>query len=81
LLLANASLYRAHSGLSPPSYRPMLGAPRKDYRHTADSQILKHSLANHYLESIGFPNVLERFEILQERIGWLLKIRDLTATH
>jgi hypothetical protein len=54
---------------------------RKGYWHTADSQILKHSLTNHYLESIGFPNVLERFEILHERIGRLLKIRALIAAH
>jgi hypothetical protein len=54
---------------------------RQGYRHTAGSQILKHSLTNHYLESIGFPNVLERFEILHERIGRLLKIRAITATY
>jgi hypothetical protein len=42
---------------------------RKGYWHTADSQILKHSLTNYYLESLGFPDVLERFEILHEKIG------------
>jgi hypothetical protein len=54
---------------------------RKGCWHTADSQILKHSLTNHYLETIGFPNVLERFEILHERIGRVLKIRALIAAH
>jgi hypothetical protein len=54
---------------------------RKGYWHTADSRILKHSLTNHYLESIGFPDVLERFEMLHERVGRILKIRALTAAH
>ena len=54
---------------------------RKGYWHTADSQILKHSLTNHYLGSIGFPDVLEQFEMLHERIGRILKIRALIATH
>jgi hypothetical protein len=54
---------------------------RKGYWHTADNQILKHSLTNYYLESLGFPKVLERFEILHERIGRLLRIHALIATH
>jgi hypothetical protein len=54
---------------------------RKGYWRTADSQILKHSLTNRYLESIGFPDVLKRFEMLHERIGRILKIRTLIAAH
>jgi hypothetical protein len=54
---------------------------RKGYWHTADTQILKHSLTNHYLESNGFPDVLKRFEMLHERIGRILKIRALIAAH
>jgi group II intron reverse transcriptase/maturase len=37
---------------------------RKGYCRTAGSQILKHSLTNRYLESIGFPDMGKRFEIL-----------------
>ncbi|MDR1587668.1 MAG: group II intron reverse transcriptase/maturase, partial [Treponema sp.] len=54
---------------------------RKGYWHTADTPILKRSLTNRYLESIGFPDVLKRFEMLHERIGRILKIRALIAAH
>jgi group II intron reverse transcriptase/maturase len=54
---------------------------RKSYWRIADSPILKYSLTNQYLESIGFPDVLERFEILHERIGLLLKLRVPIPTH
>jgi group II intron reverse transcriptase/maturase len=37
---------------------------RKGYWRTAGSPILKHSLTNRYLESIGFPDMGKRFEIL-----------------
>ena len=37
---------------------------RKGYRRTAGSQILKHSLTTRYLESLGFPDMGKRFEIL-----------------
>jgi group II intron reverse transcriptase/maturase len=54
---------------------------RKSYWRTADSPILKHSLTNQYLESIGFPDALKRFEMLHERIGILLKLRMSVFTH
>ncbi|MDR2418895.1 MAG: hypothetical protein LBD79_07550 [Treponema sp.] len=50
---------------------------RKGCWHTADSRILKHTLSSQYRESIGFPDVLKRFEVLHERIGRTLKIRAL----
>ncbi|GHU61699.1 group II intron reverse transcriptase/maturase [Spirochaetia bacterium] len=37
---------------------------RKSYWHTAHSWILTTTLNNHYLESIGFPNVAKRYEVL-----------------
>jgi group II intron reverse transcriptase/maturase len=37
---------------------------RKSYWHTANSWILAKSLTNHYLESVGFPNVAKRYEVL-----------------
>jgi group II intron reverse transcriptase/maturase len=54
---------------------------RKGYWRIADSPILKHSLTNQYLESLGFPDVLKRFEALYERIGLLLKLRTPIPTH
>ncbi|GHT87959.1 hypothetical protein FACS1894137_15870 [Spirochaetia bacterium] len=37
---------------------------RKSYWRTAGSWILTTTLNNHYLESIGFPNVAKRYEVL-----------------
>lgn len=37
---------------------------RKSYWHTANSWILARSLTNQYLESLGFPNVVKRYEVL-----------------
>ena len=54
---------------------------RKSYWRIADSPILKHSLTSQYLESIGFPDVLKRFEMLHERTGLLLKLRTPIPTH
>jgi group II intron reverse transcriptase/maturase len=54
---------------------------RKSYWHTAGSQILKNSLTNHYLESIGFPKAIERFEMLHQRIDLLIKLRAPIPTH
>ncbi|GHV92380.1 hypothetical protein AGMMS50268_28830 [Spirochaetia bacterium] len=54
---------------------------RKSYWRIADSPILNYSLTNQYLESIGFPEVLKRFEMLHERIGLLLKLRTPIPTH
>jgi group II intron reverse transcriptase/maturase len=54
---------------------------RKGYWRTAGSPILKHSLTNRYLELMGFPDVLKRFEMLHERIGILLKLRMSVLTH
>jgi hypothetical protein len=46
---------------------------RKSYWRTADSPILKYSQTSQYLESIGFPDALKRFDMPRERIGILLK--------
>ena len=54
---------------------------RKSYWRIADSPILKYSLTNQYLESIGFPDVLKRFEMLHKRIGLLLQLRMPIPTH
>jgi hypothetical protein len=54
---------------------------RKGYWRTAGSPILEHSLTNRYLELMGFPDVLKRFEMLHERIGILLKLRMSVLTH
>jgi hypothetical protein len=54
---------------------------RKGYWHITDSPILKHSLTNRYLELMGPPDVLKRFEVLHERIGILLKLRMSVLTH
>jgi hypothetical protein len=37
---------------------------RKSYWHTANSLTLTITLTNHYLESLGFPNVAKRYEVL-----------------
>jgi hypothetical protein len=65
----------------PPEQAWQWANTRKGYWHTADSPILKHSLTNRYLESMGFPKVSQRFEMLHERIGRVLKIRALIAAH
>jgi hypothetical protein len=54
---------------------------RKSYWHTANSWILTRTITSHYLKSIGFPEILERFEILHERIGRLLKVRTPIPAH
>jgi group II intron reverse transcriptase/maturase len=40
---------------------------RKGSWRTAGSWILKTTLNNHYLETLGFPNMLKRYEELRER--------------
>jgi hypothetical protein len=71
--------------LNPPPRKRVLDRNRiKDstsYWRTADIPILKHPLTNRYLESLGFPDVLKRFEMLHERIGILLKLRMSVLTH
>jgi group II intron reverse transcriptase/maturase len=40
---------------------------RKGYWRIAGSQILKTTLTNRYFETLGFPNILKRYEELRER--------------
>jgi hypothetical protein len=40
---------------------------RKGYWRIAGSGILNTTLDNHYLETLGFPNILKRYEELRER--------------
>jgi hypothetical protein len=54
---------------------------RKNYWHTANSWILTRTVTNQYLKSVGFPDILERFEMLHERIERLLRIRTPIPTH
>ncbi|MDR2184149.1 MAG: hypothetical protein LBO80_00560 [Treponema sp.] len=54
---------------------------RKSYWHTANSRILTRTVTSRYLKSMGFPEILERFEMLHERIGRLLKLRTPIPTH
>ena len=54
---------------------------RKSYWHTANSWILTRTVTSHYLKSRGFPEISERFEILHERIGRLLKLRTPIPAH
>jgi hypothetical protein len=54
---------------------------RKSYWRIADSPILKHTLTNQYLETLGFPDVLKRFEMPHERIGRHLRIRMPVSAH
>jgi RNA-directed DNA polymerase len=54
---------------------------RKGYWRIAGSPILKHTLANQYLETLGFPEVLKQFEMPHERIGRCLRIRMPVPAH
>jgi hypothetical protein len=54
---------------------------RKSYWRIADSPILKYTLTNQYLETLGFPDVLKRFEMLHERIGRRLRILMPAPAH
>jgi group II intron reverse transcriptase/maturase len=54
---------------------------RKGYWRTAGSPILEQSLTNQYLESLGFPDVLKRFEMLHKRIGMLLNVQGPILAH
>jgi hypothetical protein len=65
----------------PPEQAWQWANTRKGYWHTADSPIVKHSLTNRYLESMGFPDVLKRFEMLHKRIGLLMSTRIPIPTH
>jgi hypothetical protein len=40
---------------------------RKGYWRTAGSQIRATTLTNKYLEGLGFPNLVKRYELLRER--------------
>jgi group II intron reverse transcriptase/maturase len=51
---------------------------RKGYWRTAGSRILSTTLTNHYLESLGFPNLVKRYEELRARAQ---RLRMLHATH
>jgi hypothetical protein len=51
---------------------------RKGYWRTAGSGILNVALSNHYLEALGFPNVIKRYEELRARTQ---RLRMLHATH
>ncbi|MDR3356428.1 MAG: hypothetical protein LBO04_04490 [Spirochaetaceae bacterium] len=41
---------------------------RKGYWRIADSPVLKHTRTSQYLETLGFPDVLKRFEMLHGRM-------------
>jgi group II intron reverse transcriptase/maturase len=51
---------------------------RKGYWRTAGSGILNVALSNHYLESLGFPNLVKRYEELRARAR---RLEVLHATH
>ena len=48
----------------PPNKAWQWANTRKSYWHTANSWILATTLTNPYLESLGFPNVAKRYEML-----------------
>jgi group II intron reverse transcriptase/maturase len=50
----------------------------KSYWRTAGSWILKTTLTNSYLETIGFPNIVKRYEELRERAR---RLEMLHVTH
>jgi hypothetical protein len=51
---------------------------RKGYWRIAGSLILHTTLTNSYLETLGFPNILKRYEELQERAR---RMKMLHVTH
>ena len=43
----------------------------------ADSQVLTTTMTNRYLETIGFPNIVKRYEEMRERAKRLEKLHGI----
>ncbi|MDR2741292.1 MAG: hypothetical protein LBB98_03965 [Treponema sp.] len=65
----------------PPDQTWQWANTRKSCWRTANSWILTRTITSHYLKSMSFPEILERFEIHHERIGRILKLRTPIPTH
>ena len=50
---------------------------RKSYWHTANSPILSYTLNNRYLETLGFPNIVKRYEELREQAKRIEMLRGI----